>query len=380
MLVIGIILICYCSLILWLAFGFDKVTSFRLEDTHHTIPFSVVIPFRNEAKNLPGLLRSIQKLVYPGEAVEFLFVDDGSDDGSAAIIKEFFEISNFNNQQTRPGIRIINNRRISNSPKKDAIQTAITHATYEWIITTDADCILPELWLASYNTFIQKNDPVLVAGPVNYEAGNSFLQTFQKVEFHTLQATTIGSFGIGHPMMCNSANLAYKKVAFLAVNGYQGNNHIASGDDVFLFEKLYSLYGERVWFLKTKAAMVTTFPERTWNNFIAQRVRWVSKSTHYKHLFTKVAGSLILLGNLSLVVSSILALFQHFPLLVLLLAFFIKIMADIFLLLKFHHFFINRKPAKIPFSVGLAYPFISIFIAVSTVCSGYTWKGRFFQK
>jgi|GEM_PF-5215253 len=37
---------------------------------------------------------------------------------------------------------MINNIRTSNSLKKDAISIAIPFAKYEWIITTDADCVV----------------------------------------------------------------------------------------------------------------------------------------------------------------------------------------------------------------------------------------------
>jgi hypothetical protein len=39
--------------------------------------------------------------------------------------------------------------------------------------------------------------------------------------------------------LCNGANLAYKKTVFTELNGFQGNENIASGDDIFLFEKFY---------------------------------------------------------------------------------------------------------------------------------------------
>jgi hypothetical protein len=53
----------------------------------------------------------------------------------------------------------------------------------------------------------------------------------------SLQGATIGSFGIGKGFMCNGANLAYKKSLFQELNGFQGNDTIASGDDVFLLQK-----------------------------------------------------------------------------------------------------------------------------------------------
>ena len=40
-------------------------------------------------------------------------------------------------------------------------------------------------------------------------------------------------------MLCNGANLAYKKSIFRELNGFEGNSHISSGDDIFLMEKAY---------------------------------------------------------------------------------------------------------------------------------------------
>jgi hypothetical protein len=47
----------------------------------------------------------------------------------------------------------------------------------------------------------------------------------------------MGSFGIGG-FMCNGANFAYTKSLFEDLSGFDGNNTIASGDDVFFYKKL----------------------------------------------------------------------------------------------------------------------------------------------
>jgi glycosyltransferase involved in cell wall biosynthesis len=87
------------------------------------------VPFRNEAANLPLLLDSISKLHYPKERFEVILVDDESEEVFSP------HCSLFN-------IRIKNNR-VSNS-LKDAISTAIPFVSSEWIITTDADCVVPK--------------------------------------------------------------------------------------------------------------------------------------------------------------------------------------------------------------------------------------------
>src|SRR5690606_31135182 len=97
-------------------------------------------PFRNEAEKLPTLLQSISELNYPKELFEIIFVDDESDDESNAQLMGFLANS-------RTDIKIISNIRKTNSPKKDAITSAIDIAKYDWILTTDADCVLPKFWL-----------------------------------------------------------------------------------------------------------------------------------------------------------------------------------------------------------------------------------------
>ena len=86
--------------------------------------------------------------------------------------------------------------------------------------------------------FSKVNNSVMMVGPVSYNIlKHSFLENFQLLDFLSLQAATLGGFGIKKPFLCNGANLAYKKTVFTKLNGFQGNENIASGDDIFLFEK-----------------------------------------------------------------------------------------------------------------------------------------------
>ena len=68
------ITISYLVLIITLIWGFDKTPMFYLEEHEPKISFSVVVPFRNEAKNLPALLKSIKILAYPKQLFEIIFV------------------------------------------------------------------------------------------------------------------------------------------------------------------------------------------------------------------------------------------------------------------------------------------------------------------
>lgn len=378
----------YAVLIISLSIGFTKINEFYTLSENPTIKFSVIIPFRNEAKNLPNLLQSIQQLNYPKELVEFLFVDDDSSDDSIAVIKnslpvipneEQREISNIDKEilpETEIVYKIIKNKRATNSPKKDAISTAVSIAKNNWIITTDADCFLPKNWLLVLESFIQKNDPKMVVAPVNYTIENSFLSQFQLVDFMSLQGTTVGGFGIHFPFLCNGANLAYKKDVFLKLNGFKGNDTIASGDDIFLFEKFIQNDKQSVHYLKSKAAIVTTYPVKSWTNLIHQRARWAAKTSSFKSLKVKLIGLTILLTNLLtityLCTGSIKTMY---------IPFIIKISID-WLLLKPTLQFFNHKIDFVKWYIpsSVIYPFFSIYVIFNSFFFKYRWKGRSFKQ
>src|SRR5690606_37425272 len=138
MLVIGfIITLFYMLLIGSLIFGYHKVKSFKLKKSVSETTFSIIVPFRNEAENLPVLLESIFKLKYPKHLYEIIFVDDASEDESANIIQQVLDTSRLH-RDTRTDMAVIKNERKTKSPKKDAITSAINLAKHKWIITTDA--------------------------------------------------------------------------------------------------------------------------------------------------------------------------------------------------------------------------------------------------
>ncbi|TMM32300.1 glycosyltransferase [Polaribacter aestuariivivens] len=380
---ITFILITYAILIIALAFGFAKADEFKPKNLASKTSFSVIIPFRNEAKNLPDLLKSISLLNYPKELIEFIFVNDASSDDSVEIISNNISCQVKRSQNLklpdcdRGNILLINNVRRSNSPKKDAITIAISIAKNNWIVTTDADCILPENWLKAFDDFIQVNHPKMIVAPVNYVAENNFLEQFQLLDFMSLQGTTIGGFGINFPFMCNGANLGYKKEDFLKLNGFEGNNTIASGDDVFLFEKFLESDKKSVQFLKSEDAMVITFSVKTWKDLINQRIRWASKTSRFKNYKIKLIGLLVFLVNLI----TLFSLFYFDNFIFAFLPITAKIIIDLCLFLPTINFYQHKKTCyKWYLFCGIFYPFFSVFVVFKAVFFKYNWKGRKFKK
>lgn len=356
-----------------LVYGFKKVSAFSCEETLSATRFSVIIPFRNEAENLPNLIKSIENLNYPSELFEVILVNDASEDNSEKIVSEAIEKSRFS-------IKLIQNKRTSNSPKKDAISEAIKNSKFEWIVTTDSDCILPKNWLKTLDAFIKKNNPVMVCDPVLYKSNESFLENFQQLDGFSLQVVTIGSFGLNNPLLCNGANLAYQKNAFLKVDGFLGNDHIASGDDIFLLEKMKKAFPKHVQFLKSKEAIVFTQPQKDWKSIINQRIRWASKTSKQKNTISLLLGILVFLVNISALALPLFMIFDTENLFIYLSLLFLKIIIDFIVVFQSALFF----GEKISFWKFLLQPFvyavIILIVVIGSFSGNYSWKGRNFQK
>ncbi|OGS74192.1 MAG: hypothetical protein A3F91_03825 [Flavobacteria bacterium RIFCSPLOWO2_12_FULL_35_11] len=369
-----VISLLYLSLIVAFIIGMNKSVIVKNKKIVPKNKFSIIIPFRNETHNLPNLLNSLSALNYPTELFEILLVDDDSQDDFKLIIEEFTK------QNQHLNLKLVQNVRKTNSPKKDAINTAIDVSKFEWIITTDADCIVPKLWLQLFNEFIEAEKPIFISAPVKFGTQNSFLFHFQNLNFISLMGSTIGGFEIVKPFMCNGANLCYLKSAFLELNGFENNTNIASGDDIFLMEKMLKAYPKKVKFLKSDENIVETNTENTWKLFINQQLRWASKSASYTSLFAKFVGIVVFLENLMVLVLGIyILLFTEFWIYFMLI-FSLKVIVDFILIAQTSIYLKSTKSLKYYLSVSLLYPFFIVFTGCLSAFKNYEWKGRSFKK
>ncbi|WP_299225566.1 glycosyltransferase [uncultured Psychroserpens sp.] len=371
--IIIILIILYLGLIGAFIYGFDKVKTTIIIDYESTTCFSVIIPFRNEAKHLPKLLDSILKIDYAFDKYELIFVNDSSMDHSVKLIQTKLGKTNID-------FTIINNTRLTNAPKKDAITKAIKHSKYNWIITTDADCLLPKYWLFAFDSYIQNHDVKCVAAPVTYYQTNTFFKKFQLLDFLSLQGVGIGGFGIDKPFLCNGANFAYDKSVFVELNGFDGNTHISSGDDIFLLQKVIAKYPKRAHYLKNDKAIVLTSAQENFKELISQRVRWASKTTSYKNWFAKFIGLNVLLMNALVITVPLLVVGDLIAINIFAYLLVIKFSIDFLLLFKTARFFKQDMHLMTYFLSCFLYPFFTVYIAFISVFSEYKWKGRAYSK
>ena len=366
---IALIFLYYGIQIILLIYGLNKVKPFHYlkNELNNTVKFSIVIPFKNEANNLPHLLDSLAQLRYNKLGFEIIFINDSSTDDSLKIINEWRFLNPYIH------LTVLDNVVMSQSSKKDAITRAITVAKHPWIFTVDADCVLPNDILNCYATFINENpDKEFLVGGVAIVENKNLLSTYQTLDFSSLQAVTIGSFGIDEAFMCNGANLVYTKNIFNTVKGYQGVNHIASGDDVFLLQKVLANNKDSIAYVLNTSAIIKTQPVLSWKKLIIQRARWGNKSEAYQSIYPKVLGIITVLANLGLLVLCTLFLYSNYNSNVVFLICF-KFILD-FILLLFYKIKVNRVVSLYAYPLSFfIYPIVILFTMIRMSFFNNNW-------
>jgi cellulose synthase/poly-beta-1,6-N-acetylglucosamine synthase-like glycosyltransferase len=362
----------YCGLIFCFCFGWFKVKPYRNKDKQLNTKVSIILPFRNEEKGLLNCLEHLIKQNYPPSLFEIILIDDHSTDTSLEKAKNF--------KETHPvfDVKIIELKNIHQGPgsKKRAIREGIDTASGELIITTDADCTMGAEWIKTIVAFYEENKPKMIISPVCFVDKSSFFGKLQQLEFLSLQAITVAAAGIKHPIMANGANLAYQRQAFYDVQAFSGNEHIASGDDVFLLHQFQKKFPGEILFIKSLYALVYTDAPAGFDSFISQRKRWTSKNRHYKDLFTKYTGLSVFLFCFMLLISLCFSICSYYAMLFGLAFYFIKFLIDLPLLLMITSFLKKKRLMALYPIAGMLYPPYVVFMGIYGSFGKYEWKGR----
>jgi len=328
---------------------------------------SVIIPARNEEKNIANLLNALAQQTYPKKFFEVIVVDDFSEDATADIVRNF----------PLPNLILIQPEISSQaSSKKKAIEAGINRATGELIITTDADCIPQIYWLETINNFYVTTDAVFVAAPVKFLHDQSFLQLFQSLDFLTLQGITAASVSSDMYAMCNGANLAYKKEAFENVKGFEGIDKVATGDDMLLMHKIRRKYPGKIFYLKSKEAITSTQPMFSWRDFFMQRKRWASKTLVYDDYKIVAVLVFVYLLNCLFIALIIASLFHAFYWWFVFGFWLAKTIIELPFIKAVAKFYEEKAITKYLFFFQPLHIMYTVFTGIASQFGKYDWKGR----
>jgi biofilm PGA synthesis N-glycosyltransferase PgaC len=350
----------YFVLLFALHIGWSKaVAQKEKEPTRKNFLISVIIPIRNEGRNLETLIHGLSNQTYPSTDFEVIIVDDHSSDNP---------VENCRGHLQNLTILSLNE---SEQGKKAALTRGVNQAKGEVIATSDADCLLPAHWLAAINSFFQDHRVAMAVGIVAIADERKFFSRWQAMEFASVIGTGTAAFGLNKPLMCNGANLSFRKEVFQQVKGYVGNEHIASGDDEFLMRKILARFPGSIQILN---AIVVTQPQETLKNFLYQRIRWASKWRGNTSLTAKLLAVFIFLFQVSWIF--FMFVFTHLDYRISLILGIGKITADALFLLPVFRF-MKIKFRFLPFlGLQFLYPFYVIFVGLFAPWTRYRWKDR----
>ena len=333
---------------------------------------TILIPARNEEKNISFCLQSILNQNLPKENFEIIVIDDHSNDNTIKLVKDF----------NSPQISIL---KLSDFPqikgqhyKKAAIDLGIKKAKGNLIVTTDADCIANPEWLPLLVSFYEKKDAKFIAAPVNFHQEKNTFERFQSLDYVGMMGVTGAGIFSKKLSLCNGANLAYNKESFLSVNGFEGIDQVASGDDMLLLEKFQKTYPDDIYFLKNNLATIRTKAKPTIQSFVNQRLRWAAKTSYYQNKSTILLQTWVGAFSFGIVLSLFLIPFLGiFAVRLFAYALFFKSIIDYFYLRKMAIFF-NRNDLMRHFIAAQIWHLLYIVLVGlgSFFIKKVIWKGR----
>lgn len=260
----------YTFFVIFFITGIKKIPQYSDDLRNNWPSVAVIVAARNEENNLPLLIDDLVRLDYPADKIEIMLVDDRSTDATWFIIQ--------NAVNCHPNIKGLKIEKLDNmTPKKNALTKGILATNGEIILSTDADCQVPALWVKSMVEAMERSGSGLVIGSSNIAAEHrTFFHQFQLLDFLALVSANAGASGWGLNWSGTGQNIGYKRTEFFSVNGFEPVKDRVSGDDLYLVQAIGKNSGSV--FNRDFRSFVRTRPVATLFQFLNQRIRWASNA------------------------------------------------------------------------------------------------------
>lgn len=184
---------------------------------------SVIIPIYNGIDDLPDLEACLLEQTFPADQVEYLLVDNHSQDGTLARLQAFAE------RASSDGLTVIPLSETAIQSSYAARNRGIRAAQGEILVFTDADCRPVPEWLARLVQPFDSAAVGLVVGEIQALPGNSWLEQYAERREVLSQKFTIAHAFYPYGQ---TANLAVRKVALQKSGLFRP--HLTTGGDADL--------------------------------------------------------------------------------------------------------------------------------------------------
>jgi cellulose synthase/poly-beta-1,6-N-acetylglucosamine synthase-like glycosyltransferase len=267
----------YAWFILRAFLGLRSLPAPESAPSRHSV--TVLIPARNEEKNIGRCLDGLLRQDHHHDSIEFIVIDDGSTDATARIVNEY-RLKDNRISLLQLGFDPTAQPSRKRGRKPEAITAGIAASKFDVIVTTDADCIAPPTWISTLTGYLN-DETVYVVGPVLEDQGNEFFTRFRALEVLGLIGITGGRIGIRRPVNGHGGNTAFYKSIYNKAGGFDFSA-VKSDEETLMHEVRYHRLGA-IGFAATPLATVYTFSPPSFASYWNQRMRWGSMHGRFRN-------------------------------------------------------------------------------------------------
>ena len=365
----------FLSLLLGYIFALQKLTNGIGErgkgKNRKRYTVSVIVPARNEEQHIGRCLQALLQQDYPLQLLQILVIDDRSEDGTAAVVKQYrrtnSNIELLQIKKTKPGF----------SPKKNALHKGIQHATGEIIFTTDADCTPGPHWI-SQTMLLFESEVGMVAGYNPYKIVSNQKNIFVdmlNLDYFAMAAVAVACANLNYPVSCTGGNLAYRKLVYEEAGGFAQFSHLPSGDDDLFMQQVRENTTWQIRYSTNPQTFVPTQPPTSFKEFVLQRIRYASKGRFYSKPVSRTLMAVYLL-NVILVTLSVFTIADSNFLGPAITGYFIKSIAELIFLKKSAPVFSYKFRKGTFWLTAVLHPVYITIAGLLGQVSGFSWKGE----
>ena len=251
---------------------------------------SVVLCAHNERENLSNYLRALLSQDYP--EYEVIVVDDGSEDDTRAIVESYMALDERLHLTFVPyGARV-------RSTKKLALTLAAKAAQYDYLLLTDADCVLESKhWISEMVQGFGEGQGTkdIVLGFSPYFETKGFVNRLVRYDTLFNGLHYLGAALCGHPYMGVGRNLAYRKSLFFETGGFTHLMTNKAGDDDLFVNHVATPQNTAV--VLSRESLVWSPSKKSFKEWWQQKRRHISVSPSYrKETKTRLAAEPVTRG------------------------------------------------------------------------------------
>jgi cellulose synthase/poly-beta-1,6-N-acetylglucosamine synthase-like glycosyltransferase len=307
-------------LIIFNAALFISLVSLRTANKNKSeaLPISIIIAARNEEKNIPVLIRSLNEQNYPKDKYEVIIVDDNSADNTLEVIKRNIPQGlNLKYYSIRPEEKEL-------PAKKGVLIYAVKKTNFPYILVTDADCRPSKNWLRSFSSKFSEGYDVLF-GAAPFFKRDGLINKISRFENLRSGILTFAAAELKFPYSAAARSFGYTRTAYDKLNGYHSvSDAIAGDDDLFIREAVKA--GMEIGTVVDADSFVYSETASSLPDYLKQKARHLSVSGKYLFAHQLILGAwhgLNLAALLFILLSFVSPIFLLLPL--------VKIICDTFL-------------------------------------------------